>query len=304
MNTKDSVKLRRQQKIKQLMEQQPAGKETEMPFYDGGATDAPIYYEPAYREEVIELDPETAWKSNPNPWASWREDVGFGEHKTFIKSAYDPTRHAKPPKKHPFRREFMWKLAIAVLLFGGVWAMFGNDSEWSLKGQAIVKNALTEEIDFAAAAAWYKETFAGAPSFIPIFEDNKGEAIGADGSVKLPVVAPLVSGALVRTFAETLNGVELAGASEETVVAVETGQVIVITDGDDKGASIVIQHANKRVSVYGKLGEMEVKVDDWVEAGDPIGKLLKASDTEPSLLYFAVMENDKYVDPLDVIPFD
>ncbi|MDQ0110842.1 M23 family metallopeptidase [Paenibacillus harenae] len=304
MNTKDSVKLRRQQKIKQLLEQQPVGQENEVPFYGGGPTDSPLYYEPIDRERADELDPEVAWKTNPNPWASWREDARFGEHKTFIKSSYDPTRHAKSPRKNPFRREFMWKVAIAVLLFGGVWAMFNNDSEWSLQGQAIVKNALTEEIDFAAAAAWYKETFAGAPSFIPIFEDNPDEAIGADGTVRLPVVAPLQDGALVRTFAELLNGVELAGASEETVVAVETGQVILLTDGDDKGASIVIQHANKRVSVYGKLGETTVKADDWVEAGDPIGKLLKSKGTEPSLLYFAVMENDEYVDPLDVIPFD
>lgn len=304
MNTKDSVKLRRQQKIKQLLEQQPAGKETEVPFYGGGATDSPVYYEPIDHKGADELDPEVAWKTNPNPWASWREDARFGEHKTFIKNSYDPTRHVNTLRKHPFRREVMWKLTIALLLFGGVWAMFNNDSEWSLQGQAIVKNALTEEIDFAAAAAWYKETFAGAPSFIPIFEDNPSEAIGADGTVRLPVVAPLENGALVRTFAELLNGVELAGESEEPVVAMETGQVILLTDGDDKGASVVIQHANKRVSVYGKLGETTVKADDWVEAGDPIGKLLKSNGTEPSLLYFAVMENDEYVDPLDVIPFD
>lgn len=206
--------------------------------------------------------------------------------------------------KHPFRRELMWKLVIALVLFGGIWTMFQYDTEYTRKGQALVRQALVDEIDFAAAAAWYKETFAGAPSFIPIFEDKNEAAVGADGTVRLPIVAPLQGGSLVRTFAELLNGIELAGGSEEQVVAAETGRVLVLTDPSDKGSTIVIQHANQRVTIYGKLGETEVRVNDWVEAGDPIGKLMSSEGVQPSLLYFAVKQNDLYIDPVDVIPLD
>ncbi|CAM4196841.1 stage IV sporulation protein FA [Paenibacillus endophyticus] len=258
-------------------------------------------------DETEELDPEVVWKTNPNPWASWSDDKGFMDNKNFVKPP-DLTNKKDPnfgKNKHSFRKELKWKLVIAIMLFGAVWAMFHYDTSYTLKGQALVKEALSDEIDFAAAAAWYKDTFAGAPSFIPIFKDNSESAIGADGTVKLPIVAPLEGGSLVRTFAELLNGIELAGGSEEQVVAAETGRVLLLTDKDDnKGTTILIQHANQRVTVYGLLGKAEVSVNDWVEAGDPIGRLLKAEGSQPSLLYFAVKQNDQYIDPVGVIPID
>lgn len=317
MNTKNSVKLRRQQKIKELLERQSSVPRREEPIIEGTEADlrpeshttvlnTELYREThnARRYEADELDPEAVWKANPNPWASWSGNIGFGERNLSVKQAGRlPVKDMKPGK-HPFRKELQWKLAIALILFGGVWAMFSYDSEMTRKGQAVVKQALTEEIDFAAAAAWYRDNFSGAPSFIPIFGEEPNEAIGTGGTVKLPIVAPLQDGSLVRTFAELLNGIELAGASEETVVAAESGRVIVLTEAGAGGASIVIEHANKRVTVYGKLGETSVGQYEWVEAGDPIGKLMKTDGAEPSLLYFAVKENDEYVDPLDVIPFD
>ncbi|RCW42611.1 M23 family metallopeptidase [Paenibacillus prosopidis] len=303
MQTRDGVKQRRQQKIKSLLERQPSAAQTE-----------DIFPEPAdsynrafiYPDERDELDPEALWKTNPNPWASWGGDRGNFDKRSFIKGP-ELSNNNEPPhnrKRNSFLKELQWKLAIALLMFAAVWAIFRYDTEWTLQGQALVKQALTDEIDFTAAAAWYRETFAGAPSFIPIFEEEPQTAIGADGTVKLPIVSPLPDGSLVRTFAELLNGIELAGTSEEQVVAAETGRVLQLTDQDESGSTIVIQHANHRVTVYGKLGQTEVQVNDWVEAGDPIGKLLKSEGMEPSLLYFAVKQNDQYIDPVDVIPID
>lgn len=303
MQMKDGAKQRRQQKNKNLLDRKQAAEQTEDIYPEPVVPNKHEYF---YVDEREELDPEIVWKTNPNPWVSWSEDKGVSENKSFVKRP-DLTNKKDPGNersKHPFRKELKWKFAIAVLLFGAVWAMFRYDTEYTLKGQALVKQALTDEIDFAAAAAWYKETFAGAPSFIPIFEDNSEPAVGADGTVKLPIVAPLQGGSLVRTFAELLSGIELAGTSEEQVVAAETGRVLLLTDQSEQGSTIVIQHANKRVTIYGMLGKTDVQVNDWVEAGDPIGSLLKAEGTQPSLLYFAVKQNDLYIDPVGVIPID
>lgn len=301
MQMKDGVKQRRQEKIKKLLDRNSAAEQTGNISPEPVAPNRQPYF---YDDEIEELDPEVVWKTNPNPWASWREDNSLTDKRSFVKNPDLPSK--KDPRsersEHPFRKELKWKLAVALLLFGAVWAMFRYDTEYTLKGQALVKQALTDEIDFAATAAWYKKTFAGAPSFIPIFEDDS-EA-GEEGAVKLQIVAPLQGGSLVRTFAELLNGIELAGSSEEQVVAAETGRVLLLTDRNEQGSTIVIQHAGKRVTVYGMLGKTEVQVNDWVEAGDPIGSLLKAEGSQPSLLYFAVKENDLYIDPVGVIPID
>lgn len=309
---KDSVKQRRQQKIKELLERHSATTETEnsyapisLPISESLESGRPQHEEFIYELEREELDPEAAWKKNPNPWAGWSENKSFGDKRSYVKGPdlpfdRDPSHH----KKHTFRRELQWKFAVALLIFAVVWAMFRYDNEWTLGGQAVVKGALKDEINFAAAAAWYKETFAGAPSFIPIFQNESQNAVGADGTVKLPLVTPLENASLIRTFAELLNGVELAGESEQHVSAVETGRVLVVTSQDKEGSTVVIQHANKRVSIYGLLGKTEVKVNDWVESGDEIGSLLASEGTQPSLLYFAVKQNDIYIDPVGVIPID
>lgn len=248
------------------------------------------------------VDPELAWKRNPNPWASW-DDSGPGLERSFVKPASGVADKYEPPGGglRSFLRGLKWKSAIAAALFATVWAMYQLDNEWTQKGRAILAEALTEEFDFATAAAWYRDTFAGAPSFIPMFQSNAARTASADGAAKTEVVAPIEDPSLIKTFAELLNGVELAGRPEAPVMAVETGRVIVVTE---QGDSVLIQHANNRITIYGKLGGTNVSVNDWVEAGDTIGKLRPADDNGNSLLYFAVKQNDRYTDPLDVIPID
>ncbi|MFF2887140.1 peptidoglycan DD-metalloendopeptidase family protein [Paenibacillus sp. NPDC057967] len=248
------------------------------------------------------LDPELAWKQNPNPWAAWDEERQSGETRSYVKSQH--TDDFDPPGSsgwRRFRKELAWKFAVSVALFGGIWAMFETEYPWTAKGQAFVSEAMTSEIDFASVATWYKDVFAGAPSFIPIFGGSSGQATLVDGQPKQPVVSPLENATVVRTFAELLNGVELAGDPEAAVVAAETGRVIQVSV---QGDSVLIQHANERTTIYGKLAAVNVAVNDWIEAGQTIGKLQPAGYDGHSFLYFAVKQKDRYMDPLDVIPID
>ncbi|MFX3634902.1 MAG: peptidoglycan DD-metalloendopeptidase family protein [Candidatus Pristimantibacillus sp.] len=310
MNTKDGVRQRRQEKIKKLLEQQASNQSSYREDYNRPVEVIHPDTVKPYRQEVtdIELDPEKQWKNSPNPWLGWEQE------NTPIKKSKWPSYedHQDRYTSHKsgggrwksLRKELLLKALAASVLFAGIWGMFQYDSEWTVEGRAVVKDALTEEIDFTAVAAWYKNTFSGAPSFIPIFDNNANIAESANGSVKLPIVTPLEGGAIVRTFAEMLNGIELAGSSEQTVSAVETGRVMLVTEKNEAGITIVVQHADQRTTVYGMLGEATVKVNDWVDAGDKIGSLLQAKGAEPSLLYFAVKDNDRHVDPVSVIPID
>lgn len=248
-------------------------------------------------------DPELAWKKNPNPWASWDNgNPSSSGARSYVKSQH--TDDFEPPGGggwSSLRKEFAWKLVLSAALFGGIWMMFELDHPLAKQGQHFVTEAMTDEMNFDAVALWYKDVFAGAPSFIPIFEERNGGTAFVDGEPNTPIVAPIEDAAVVRTFAELLNGIELAGSSAAPVVAAETGRVIQVTE---KGDSILIQHANDRITIYGKLATASVAVNDWVEAGQPIGSLQAAADGEQSFLLFSIKQNDRYVDPLDVIPLD
>ncbi|MCM3630093.1 M23 family metallopeptidase [Paenibacillus glycanilyticus] len=326
MSKKDGVKERRQEKIRQLMEQQEKQakiwqqQERLLEQKQGMPSKVrPIKEKQSqrYEEDMLfpapypmdaggdELDPEKLWKTNPHPWLGWESGDGKnGRFRPEYASIYEP-EDGGSGRRPFFRNEFKWKAVIAAVLFAAIWGVFHNESPLAQKGQTVVKNALTDEMDFTAVATWYKETFAGAPSFIPIFNNDPKEAQSANGSVELPVVSPLPDGAIVRTYAELLNGIELAGSSKEEVSAIETGRVLVVSEAENgNGFTVVIEHANGRSSVYGKLGAATVKPEDWVEAGDAIGALRETTGEEPSLLYFAVRQNNQYVDPVGVIPID
>jgi len=302
MSTKNSVKQRREQKIKALQERSAAAYEqqTEQTEQTVRLSDKEL------KAPARELDPEKAWKSDPNRWAGWDEERSWDQSGSYVKRALpSKDKLPSPPRKSSFTKDLRWKLLISMIVFSAIWLLYQYDNKWTTAGQALVKHAMTEELDFTAAASWYKDYFAGAPSFIPIFQQNKGEAVGADGKIRLPVMSPLEDGALVRTFAELLNGVELAGEPSQQVLAAEEGRVL-IAERNDSSASIVIQHADKRVTIYGKLGDITVKTDDWVQAGDPIGFLQEtgSAESETALLFFAVKQDGVYVDPLGVIPID
>ncbi|GLX69527.1 M23 family metallopeptidase [Paenibacillus glycanilyticus] len=330
MSKNDGIRERRQEKIRQLLEQQekqsklwqqqerkqekqamPAKsrpmkeKQEPQPYEEQSYFPVPYNLDPGSGDE---LDPEKLWKTNPQPWLGWDSKGNKSRPGNFAHPEYGTVHDYDDGgnNRRPFlRSELKWKAVIAVVLFAAIWGVFHNESPLAQKGQTIVKNALTDEMDFTAVATWYKETFAGAPSFIPIFNDHTKEAESANGSVELPVVSPLPDGAIVRTFAELLNGIELAGTSKEEVSAIETGRVLVVSEAENGGGyTIVIEHANSRSSVYAKLGTVSVKPNDWVEAGDAIGTLQESTSDEPSLLHFAIRQNNQYVDPVGVIPID
>lgn len=249
-------------------------------------------------------DPEQLWKANPNPWesAGWRIAP--------LPSKYDRDGRSGGPKAPPPQFSFIARglfiqTAISVALFIIVFGMFKLDVPIAKKGQEVVTAALTEEMDFGAAAQLYKDMFAGAPSFIPLFGSHADpETQVTEGAVELPIVAPLINGSVVRSFAETLSGVEIAGQPSQEVLTAETGRVINVTNDGETGQTVVIQHANNRVTLYGHLGKVAVAANDWLEAGTKLGELPAAQEGQQSLLFFAVKEKGKYVNPSDVVPLD
>lgn len=247
---------------------------------------------------AAEPDPEIEWKRKSREWL---HAVHGGEREGTRDDEYPSGRM---PGSGRQSTGFLRRLVLSAVLFGAVWGLFRLDMPWAEPARAFVIAALTEEMDTAAVAAWYRDTFAGAPSFIPSFGTAGTESRSVDGTVRLPVVAPVPGGSVVRSFAETLNGVEIYGAADSAVRAMETGRVSRVSADGAGGVRVVIRHADKVESIYGKLFEATVQEGDWVEAGDRIGTLGREKDGAFGLLFFSVQVDGKVVDPTDVVPLD
>lgn len=293
MDTRETVRERRQARIRALMSEAPPQVE---PKAGRGVSPS----EPG-RQAVVdkppqgrkEDDPELLWKSRPNPWLGWqvgREEDG-GE---------------LPPPARPgpgqWVKELQVKIVISLALLGCGWGLFQLDMPWARTGQSLVGDMLTVDMDFSAAAAWYDRTFAGSPAFIPIFGDREQAAERAQAGIRT-AASPVTGGVIVRDFATLSSGVELAAESGAEVRSIGAGRVLIVSDESGQGQTVIIQHAQQRMSVYGRLGMADVEPGDWVESGEAIGRLQTGED-DRSVFYFAVRERERYVDPADVIAFD
>jgi len=238
----------------------------------------------------VENDPEKFWKLNANPWE-------HGNHQSNNPEDHVVLDELDERKKYSFFSHLKIQTVIAIVMLAIVFISSQLSNPYVEKGRSWLDRELQTSFDFVAIANWYEDVFSGSPSFIPSF-GNKSELALAKHNQNVEVVAPIDNGVLLHTFAELLNGVEIAGEPNATVHAVEKGRVILVREQQD---SVIIQHADKRISIYTRLNEVNVQVSDWVEAGASIGKLAPVANEDYSVLFLAIKQNDQYIDPLEVI---
>jgi hypothetical protein len=92
--------------------------------------------------------------------------------------------------------------------------------------------------------------------------------------------------------------------SDRSVMAIESGTVVGVTQGSSGHISIIIQHANGYVSIYKQLGEALVRKGQIVQSGAVIGSQATEPDSDKSIdLGFELWRNGTAVDPERYILF-
>ncbi|NWK95999.1 M23 family peptidase [Sphingobium lactosutens] len=109
----------------------------------------------------------------------------------------------------------------------------------------------------------------------------------------------------VRTMADMRAGVAVIAAADGTVLRVRDGEPDISVkvrkdlNGRDAGNGVVIDHGNGWMTQYShlRLGSVEVKPGQRVQAGDRLGLIGMSGNAEFPHLHFAVRLQDKSVDP-------
>ncbi|OXM15360.1 M23 family metallopeptidase [Paenibacillus herberti] len=266
--------------------------------------------------QPVEKDPELEWKNSPNPWRRLEEATGNKSRGSRIGGAGHSRMDGTAGSGgggggipggglgNRIFKGFSRRLLISTALFAAVWGMFQMDGTAARHGQALVREALSKPMNMAAIAGWYEGLFGAPPSFIPGF-GNSNDTQPVSAKTERAAAAPVEGGSVVRSFAELLGGVEISGQPGAEVRAAEEGRVLLVSAEDAKGPTVVLQHANGRTTYYAQLGEASVAQNDWVQAGEAIGRLGGAAQgSDIAILYFAVKEQDQYIDPAEVVPLD
>lgn len=203
----------------------------------------------------------------------------------------------------PLRRLLAVKTVAALLLFGAAWAMFHTDHPLAQKGKRLITAALTEEMDFGRVAAWYDKTFSGSPSLLPAF-GSKQEATKVQASVAASRFVRPVKGKVSGAFTESGQGVWLDTKPDAHIAAMDEGRIEYAGERADTGHTVIIQHAGGLRTTYGGLKPTKWEAGDWVKAGDVIGTAGGEASGGRGSVFIAVMLDQRYVNPSDVVAFD
>lgn len=94
------------------------------------------------------------------------------------------------------------------------------------------------------------------------------------------------------------NGIDIGGKYGASIVASDSGTVIISTYSSSYGNYIVVSHGGGITTLYAHLSSRLVKVNDKVNQGDVIGKLGSTGASTGPHLHFEVSENGARTNPL------
>ena len=146
-------------------------------------------------------------------------------------------------------------------------------------------------------------------------EDNRyqlktGTPQGTPAADAAPAVSHLMfaplRGKILTPFApgERHNGVDIAGATNQTVNAAYSGTVVMAAFTAEAGHVIVLQHPGGVVSVYRNNGALLKHVGDVVRVGEPIAYVGSAAQPEQGpYLHFELWVAGTAVNPEEYITF-
>ncbi|CAM3503417.1 peptidoglycan DD-metalloendopeptidase family protein [Marinicrinis lubricantis] len=298
MDIKETIRNRRHERMKQLVKMKqkkdgpirPDSFDHHANIQDFAAPHSTIStasFHDRNEDNSKQNDPEWVWKQRQKQ--NWQKYMNEKEEHGGVEP--------------PVLKYLKLKLMICIVLFAAIWGMFQLDEPWAVKGQAWIETAVTESIDFEKVEVWYMDTFGGSPSFIPIWSDKDKESTLVQSNELNKLYVP-AEGKLIQSFSEQHKGVRIQMTDEQNqIAALDTGRVIFSGNYRTLGLTVIIQHANGMKSVYAQLSETPLAENDWIEGGEPVGKAA-AREGEQAELYFAIMKDDEYVNPTDVIPLD
>ena len=94
-------------------------------------------------------------------------------------------------------------------------------------------------------------------------------------------------------------GIEIRGKRGKMVKAAAPGTVVMVSEIDGRGPSVIIEHEGGTYSVYGHLRSIRVQEGKEVQKCEEIGEVGDIASLNGIKLYFQVSEGTQTVDPLE-----
>jgi murein DD-endopeptidase MepM/ murein hydrolase activator NlpD len=98
------------------------------------------------------------------------------------------------------------------------------------------------------------------------------------------------------------NGIDLAAEIGTDVLAARDGTVLEVGQDQVYGKFILVSHSNGYQTLYGHLSSVEVRLNQWVNSGNIIGKVGNTGWSTGPHLHFEIRKKGKARDPVPLLP--
>lgn len=229
------------------------------------------------------------WNNGTQVYPEYNEQHDF---------AWYSTNDGMKKREHPlFNKEaFIFKVLFSACLVLIVAIAYKTNSGQLGAVRSAVSKVMEKEFQFAMVADWYEKTF-GKP--LALFPEQAPDKEGVQTKYALPA-----NGVILEDFQSDNQGVTIQTLKGETVEAIRSGVVKFAGVDKDYGNTVIIQHSDQSETWYGNLGEIKVKNYQKVQAGDEIGIVSSKENETTGEFYFAIKQNEKFIDPVQVIKFE
>ncbi len=215
-----------------------------------------------------------------------------------------------------FQKQGLYVLIFLCVVAAGITAIVAwprDDNEKigdSDKGASVIEGpSLSDEI--AKASPIPSMSVAPSPSLTVSPQPSQSGQENPNGSGRMTLTKPL-KGLIINKFSgdsfvpfpsismwATHNGVDIKAENGSSVGAALSGTVTDVSTDESNGGMVVIEHSGKAKTVYAGLGNMVVKKDEKVDAGQKIGEvgeMPKELDLSYHL-HFEYVVDGKFKDP-------
>ncbi|MFL6546557.1 MAG: peptidoglycan DD-metalloendopeptidase family protein [Candidatus Udaeobacter sp.] len=148
----------------------------------------------------------------------------------------------------------------------------------------------------------------------PIFSPTTSPFPGTDGLIEPVTLRMPVQGRITSDFGgrrDPVNGrqrfhegIDIAAPKGTPIQSAATGTVIYAGRNGGYGNTILVQHADGRITRYAHAESLMVNAGDTVEAGQTIAAVGSTGHSTGPHLHFEVIENGRHVSPLKVLAND
>ncbi len=214
-------------------------------------------------------------------------------------SVYEPDRSNT---FHPLwnKEVFLMKILAAAILFFAMAIIFQSPSPKLEKAKLGIKEAMGKEFQFAVVADWYEDTFGKPLALFPTLPAGNE----TDNNEVPDHYASPVTGKVLEPFSDENQGILIETGTGAEVEAMSAGTVVFAGKREDLGNTVIIQHADYTESWYGKLDHISVKPREKVNVGKVVGTVSAGKENETGEFYFAIKQQDTFIDPIQVMKIE